>query len=86
MFGLSVVRTQTYEATGIGCALAAFVGIGVFESYEDGVKAMVHEKDRFEPDEKIHQVYDELYTDVYKEIYGKLSPLYKRLHEIYHRE
>ena len=62
MFGLSVVRTQTYEATGIGCALAAFVGIGVFESYEDGVKAMVHEKDRFEPDEKIHQVYDELYT------------------------
>ena len=47
---------------------------------------MVHEKDRFEPDEKIHQVYDELYTDVYKEIYGKLSPLYKRLHEIYHRE
>ncbi|MGN0393359.1 MAG: FGGY-family carbohydrate kinase [Bariatricus sp.] len=86
MFGLPVVRTQTYEATGIGCALAAFVGIGVFESYEDGVKAMVHEKDRFEPDEKIHQVYDELYTDVYKEIYGKLSPLYKRLHEIYHRE
>ena len=52
MFGLPVVRTQTYEATGIGCALAAFVGIGVFESYEDGVKAMVHEKDRFEPDEK----------------------------------
>ena len=86
MFGLPVIRTQTCEATGIGCALAAFVGLGVFADYEEGVKAMVHEKDRFEPDEEKHKIYEELYTDVFKEIYGKLSPLYKRLHEIYHRE
>lgn len=86
MFGRPVIRTQSYEATGLGCALATFVAIGAFDSYEEAVRSMVHEKDRFEPDEEEHQIYKELYEDVYKKIYGKLQPLYKRLHEIYHRD
>ena len=47
---------------------------------------MVHVTDCFEPDMEIHKVYEELYEDIFKKIYGRLSPLYKQLHEIYHRK
>lgn len=86
MFGLPVRRMQTHEATGIGSAMAAFVGLGIFADYEEARKAMVHERDVFEPDMRQHQIYEELYRDVFQNIYGKLSPLYEKLHEIYHRE
>ena len=86
MFGIPVVRTQSFEVTGIGCALAAFVGIGTFKSYDEAVESMVHEKDRFIPDMKIHKNYTELYENVFRKIYHQLSPLYNKLHEIYHRD
>lgn len=86
MFGLPVVRPQSHEATGLGCALAAFVAIGAFQDYNEAVESMVHVTDCFEPDMEIHKVYEELYEDIFKKIYGRLSPLYKRLHEIYHRK
>lgn len=84
MFGIPVVRTQSYEATGIGCALAAFVGIGAFPDYETAVGKMVHVRDTFVPNMDTHRIYQQLYEDVFKNIYGKLAPLYGRLHEIYH--
>lgn len=83
MFGLPVIRTESHEATGIGCALTMFVSLGVFGSYEEGVKKMIREKDRFLPDRETHKVYDELYESVFKRTYGRLRPLYKKLHEIY---
>lgn len=86
MFGIPAIRVQTYEVTGIGCAMAAFVGIGVFASYKDAAEAMVHKKDIFLPDMKQHKIYAVLYEDVFKNIYGKLAPLYERLHEIYHSD
>lgn len=86
MFGIPAIRVQSYEVTGIGCAMAAFVGIGVFKSYDEAVKAMVHKKDVFLPDMRQHEIYSVLYEDVFKNIYGKLAPLYERLYEIYHRE
>lgn len=84
MFGIPVKRTVTHEATGIGSAMAAFVGMGVFRNYEEAQEAMVHLKDVFEPDMGQHEIYRELYQDIFQNIYGKLAPLYAKLHEIYH--
>ena len=86
MFGIPVKRMQSYEATGIGSAMAAFVGMGEFKNYEEAQEAMVHLKDVFEPDMEQHQIYHDLYHDVYQNIYGKLVPLYEKLHEIYHKK
>ena len=86
MFGIPVKRTVTHEATGIGSAMAAFVGLGVFRNYQEAQEAMVHLKDTFEPDMGQHQIYYELYQDVFQNIYGKLAPLYAKLHDIYHRD
>jgi sugar (pentulose or hexulose) kinase len=83
MFGLPVLRTQSYEATGIGCAMAAFVGMGRFSSYEEAVAACVHTGARFEPREMVTNIYRQLYERVYKDIYRRLRPLYGRLHDIY---
>lgn len=84
MFGVPVIRTQSYEATGIGCALSTFVSIGVFDSYEEAVKEMVREEKRFEPRKENTEIYEKLYSQVFKDIYSQLSPLYNRLHHIYH--
>lgn len=86
MFGIPAIRTQTYEVAGIGCAMATFVGLGVFQNYEEAVASMVQKKDVFEPDMKQHAIYERLYEEVFKKIYGKLSGLYEKLYEIYHPE
>lgn len=82
MFGIPAVRTQTYEVAGIGCALAAFVGMGVFESYREAVEAMVRTRDIFEPDSKQHEIYEKLYENVFKKIYSRLEDLYEELGKI----
>ena len=83
MFGVPVVRTHTHENTGLGSALAGFVSLGEFDSYQDAVKSMVQIRDTFQPDMDTHAHYERLYEEVYKEIYGKMSPLYAKMKEIY---
>ncbi|MCL1814012.1 MAG: FGGY-family carbohydrate kinase [Treponema sp.] len=78
-FGLPVYRTQTHEVTGIGAAMAAFVAKGIFSSYNEGIEAMVHVKDEFLPDQKVHSVYEEIYGEIFEKIFDKLSPLYAKL-------
>lgn len=85
MFGVPVRRTQTFEVSGIGCAIAAFVGLGEFKDYREAVQHMVFPKDCFFPNIAQHKIYETLYADIFKNIYGKLSPLYQRLNEIYSR-
>lgn len=61
---------------------------GQLSNWEDIVSAcsMVHKKDVFTPDMEQYKIYKELYHEVFKNIYGCLSGLYSRLHEIYHRK
>lgn len=86
MFGLPVIRTQTYEVAGIGSAMTAFVGLGVFADYEEAVGSMVKRKDVFQPNAGQHQIYEELYQEVFKNIYGRLAPLYEKLNGIYKKK
>ncbi len=85
MFGLPVKRIQTHEACGLGAAMVAFVADGTFTDYRSAIKAMVHVKDVFTPDDKTHELYERLYKEIYSEVYNKLLPLYKRLKSITRR-
>jgi sugar (pentulose or hexulose) kinase len=76
-FGLPVYRTQTHEAAGIGAALASFVAQGVFSSWEEGVREMVHIKDEFLPDQAEHRIYEDLYGKIFAKVFDRLSPLYR---------
>ncbi len=79
MFGLPVKRIQTYEASGLGSSMVAFVGLGVFDSFQSAVASMVRYKDVFTPDSANHKVYSNLYNDVYKKLYSQLRPLYMNM-------
>jgi sugar (pentulose or hexulose) kinase len=82
MFGLPVHRIQTYEATGIGSSMTAFVSKGIFSSYEEAISAMSHIKDTCEPNKADHEVYEELYGRIFEKLFKKLSPLYQEINTI----
>jgi len=64
------VRPQNNEAGVLGAAILAGAGCGVFTSIREGADAMVHMRDRFEPDPRLASVYDERYAR-----YTRLYPL-----------
>ena len=85
IFGLPAYRPHTYEASGLGAAIDAAVGAGVYPDFDAAVKNMTHIGDRFEPDLSAHAVYDELYRSVYLKMYEKLKPLYEDIRKIIRR-
>jgi sugar (pentulose or hexulose) kinase len=82
IFGLPVARPHVYEASGLGAAIDAAVGIGMHPNFETAVAEMTHLGDQFEPEPKAHRIYDEIYHNVYLQMYPRLSPLYHRLKQI----
>ncbi len=82
IFGMAVQRPHTYETSGLGAAINAAVGVGLFENYENAVAKMTHGGDIFTPIESNKKIYDELYHDVYKKMYSRLNPLYKAIRKI----
>ncbi len=82
MFGIQVVRGETYEASGLGAAINGYIGIGIYESYVEAVKHMVRDTDVFKPNMEHHDKYHKIYSKVYKKIYPKLKKLYKELNDI----
>ncbi len=79
MFGLPVRIIQTHEASGLGAAIIGYVSTGAFASYEEAVASMVHYERVFTPDAVNAEKYSNLFTQVYKDIYKHLQPLYKRM-------
>lgn len=77
-FGLPVYRIQTHESCGLGSSMIAFVTMGVFKDYDEAIKSMVHIQDEFRPDMHEHKTYKRLYHDIFKRIFGRLNPLYKK--------
>ncbi len=73
VFGLPTSRPHTYEASGLGAAIDAAVGLKLHPDFETAVKEMTHLGDTFEPDQSAHAIYDELYHTVYRKMYDRLE-------------
>lgn len=82
IFGVPVCRIHTYEACALGCALAVYVAMGEFSTYDKAIESMVHYEKPFMPNDENHDSYMKVYNDVYKKIFGQLKPLYKNLFDI----
>lgn len=82
IFNLPVYRVQTYETSALGASIAGYIGIGVHNSFEEAVSAMVHEGDCFEPQQASNEIYKMIYEKIYKKIYKKLRPIYHKYREI----
>lgn len=82
IFGMEVERPHTFETSGLGAAIAAAVGAGIFPDFASAVAGMTRVKDRFSPDAANRQIYDSLYRDVYCKIYKSLKPSYRAIQAI----
>jgi sugar (pentulose or hexulose) kinase len=82
IFGMTAVRPHLYEASGLGAAMDAAVGSKVHPDFKTALTEMVHKGERFEPNLKTREVYDELYHGVYLKMYSQLRPLYHAIRRI----
>ena len=82
IFGITAERPHTFETSGLGAAINAAVGAGLYPSYKAAIANMTHEGDKFTPIEENKRIYDKLYHEVYQKMYGNLSPLYKSIRKI----
>ncbi len=82
VFGLLASRPHVYEASGLGAAIDAAVGLEIHPDFETAVVQMTHLGDSFEPDPKAHQIYDELFNRIYLHMYDRLRPLYEEMYQI----
>ena len=82
IFGLPTAKPHLYETSGLGAAIDAAVGLELYPDFKTAVKTMTHVGEVYEPDQRNHRLYEALYHDVYKKMYKRLKPLYKRIREI----
>lgn len=82
IFGLPVSRPHVYEASGLGAAIDVAVGLDLHADFKTAVDEMTHLGDTFEPDQKRHKMYSDLFERVYKKMYKRLKPLYNEIRDI----
>lgn len=85
LFGLATSRPHVYEASGLGAAIDAAVGLKLHPDFETAVKEMTHLGQTFEPDRAAQAIYDELYHTVYRKMYNRLKPLYEAIGRVINR-
>jgi sugar (pentulose or hexulose) kinase len=82
VFGLPASRPHVYEASGLGAAIDAAVGVGIHPNFKTAVDEMTHLGDTFEPDMAVHHMYNHLYQSVYRQLYPRLQPLYREINKL----
>jgi ribulose kinase len=73
---------QTYETSGLGTSMTAYVGMGVYKDIDEAMKNMVHLNTEFKPDMEQNKIYESLFNNVYKKMYKQLKPMYCEIHKI----
>jgi autoinducer 2 (AI-2) kinase len=74
VFGVPLKVPVVKEATALGSALWAAVGVGLYSSIEEAANATVKWDTSYEPDDKTHQMYQEYY-DQWRSVYQKQMEL-----------
>jgi sugar (pentulose or hexulose) kinase len=82
LFGLPASRPHLYEASALGAAIDAAVGLGLHPDFETAIRRMTRLGRTFEPDPGRHELYTEIHQQVYLKLYGRLKPLYEALRGI----
>lgn len=77
-----VYKIQTYEASGIGAAMAGFIGLNVFKDFDEAKENMVRQTKTFSPNEENAKKYDDIYNNVYLKIYKNVKKIYTKMNNI----
>ncbi len=82
VFGMAAARPQVGEASALGAAMLCASGLGWFSDAAAAARAMARAGTTFEPQPEAVRTYDALYREVYRPLYGRLKPLYRRIRAI----
>lgn len=85
LFDLPVFKSETYESSSLGCAMAQFVALGTYKDVNEAKNKMVRYTRKFTPNKVASNAYKELYKDAYVKIYPSLSKIYRNLNNIKQR-
>jgi sugar (pentulose or hexulose) kinase len=82
IFGLPTARPHIYETSGLGAAIDAAVGLGLYPDFGTAIKAMTRVGRVFQPIPENQKMYDRLYHRVYRKMYARLQPMYTEIADI----
>jgi len=82
IFGLTTTRPHVYETSGLGAAIDAAVGLGLYPDFTEAIREMTHTEKVFQPNPENREIYDNLYSRVYLKMYAQLQPLYQEIQNI----
>lgn len=82
IFGMTVERPHTFETSGLGAAIAAAVGVGIYPDFKSAVTNMTHQGDSFSPVVEHQRIYNQLYGSVYRKMYSSLRSCYQAIQAI----
>lgn len=77
------LTTRSSDAGILGCGIVSAVGKGIYQNFEQATSNMVHKNSVIQPDQKAHQIYEELYTD-YLDLYNRLKGLMHKGKKVTH--
>lgn len=78
VFGRPARRMRVGDAAGMGAAICALVGAGVYSGWDEAVARTVSERDRFEPDAARVATYRGV-TEQYARLHSHTDPLFRDL-------
>jgi len=82
VFGIPAVRSRMNNAAGLGSAMCAAVGQGLYGSWDEAVEKMVAWEAPFAPDIRNHELYQAM-SAVYDEIPSLTDKIFQRSYEIF---
>ena len=78
VFGAPIHQPHTHETSGLGAAICAAVGTGIYPDFAEAVRAMSRVERVFYPEAAAAAHYDRLYHHVYRPWVRALADLYRR--------
>jgi sugar (pentulose or hexulose) kinase len=82
VFGIAAERPHTFETSGLGAAINAAVGAGLYPDHAAAQAHMSRSGRTFTPNPQNARLYDRLYSDVYVRMYPRLARLYRSIRRI----
>lgn len=84
IFNLPATRLGHAEVCAAEAAINAGLWAGFYKDFEDGVACMMREDRTFHPIPENVKIYDRIYRDIYKKVYGKNKKLFEELGHLAH--
>lgn len=83
VFGIPCYKSYSAESSTMGGAMSGFMTLGVFKDAKEARDAMIKKGELFAVNEQNHQIYDQLYNDVYVKMYPALHKIFNRCKSFY---